>query len=151
MTYANTFMTLIMSWLIHSTYLWCKQCLRHCIWPPSWFPQIFCTFVTLNGFRSSWKLREKFMQHLYHSCEKVMAFPIWIPGCATFNSNNCFKAATYKGFWAWPTCLSSCHGLSVGFRTTRQLQNLSFVFFEPFRGGLLLCVRLLSYCITQLD
>lgn len=51
---------------------------------------------------------------------------------------NCFNSATLEGFRAWKDCLRSCHSISIGFVWTLiwPLQNLNFVFLEPFRGGL---------------
>ncbi len=40
----------------------------------------------------------------------------------------CFNSATLEGFKAWMDCLSSCHSISIGFK--------SGLWLEPFRGVL---------------
>lgn len=57
-----------------------------------------------------------------------------------------------ESFWTWTAWLWSCQSISTWFKSGLWLSNSKtfFLFFEQFRGGLLVCFGSLSLCIAQL-
>ncbi len=65
---------------------------------------------------------------------------------------NCFNSATLEGFRAWMDCLRSCHSISIGFKSGLWLghsKTLILFFLSHSEVDLLVCLRSLSCCITQ--